>query len=181
MPQKRNPDPMELTRGKAGRLIGDLIRILTTLKGLPSAYNKDLQEDKEALFDAVDTLVLLLPVITAVIQTLQLNPDRMRAALSEDLLATDLADYLVRKGMPFRQAHGVVGRAVRLASEQQIPLSELPLEALRTLSDLFAEDVASMFDFEASVARRAAPGGTAPDAVRVQIAAAKALLGVDEG
>ncbi len=113
MPQKRNADPMELARGKAGRLIGNLTGLLATLKGLPSSYNKDLQEDKEALFDSVDTLTLLLPVITAIIRTLKLNPDKMRAALDPDMLATDLADYLVKRGMPFREAHGVAGRAVR--------------------------------------------------------------------
>ena len=176
MPQKRNPDAMELARGKVGRLIGNLTNLLTTLKGLPSAYDKDLQEDKEPLFDSVDTLMLLLPVVTAVINTLQLNPDKMRAALDPDMLATDLADYLVGKGMPFRQAHHVAGRAVRLAAEQGITLSELTYDDLRTMSDRFEPDVLSVFDFAASVARRRAPGGTAPDAVREQIAAAKAWL-----
>ena len=127
MPQKRNADPMELARGKAGRLIGNLTGLLTTLKGLPSTYNKDLQEDKEALFDSVDSLKLMLPVVTAIIRTLKLNPDKMRAALDPDMLATDLADYLVRKGMPFREAHHVAGRAVRLAAEQGITLSDLSL------------------------------------------------------
>ncbi len=125
MPQKRNADPMELARGKAGRLIGNLTGLLATLKGLPSTYNKDLQEDKEALFDSVDTLTLLLPVITAIIRTLKLNPDKMRAALDPDMLATDLADYLVKKGMPFREAHRVAGRAVVLAAEQGVKLTEL--------------------------------------------------------
>ncbi len=154
MPQKRNPDPMELARGKAGRLIGNLTGFLTTLKGLPSGYNKDLQEDKEALFDSYDTLMKILPVVTAVIKTLKLNPDKMRAALDPDMLATDLADYLVLKGMPFREAHHVSGRAVRLAAEQGIKLPELSLESLRVLSDLFDSDVVQVFDFEASVKRR---------------------------
>lgn len=177
MPQKRNADPMELARGKTGRLIGRLTGFLTTLKGLPSTYNKDLQEDKEALFDAIDTMKLLLPVVTAIINTLQINPDKMRAALGEDMLATDLADYLVRKGMPFRQAHHIVGQVVQIASRQNVPLSKVPLDTLQTLSKLFAGDVAEVFDFAASIARRKAPGGTAPDAVKEQIRAAKAILG----
>lgn len=176
MPQKRNADPMELARGKAGRLIGNLTGLLATLKGLPSTYNKDLQEDKEALFDSFDQLKLILPVVTAIIRTLKLNPEKMRAALDPAMLATDLADYLVGQGMPFREAHHVAGRAVRLAAEQGIAISELSLERLRTLSDLFSEDVAAVFDFDESVARRRAAGGTAPDAVREQIAAARQWL-----
>ena len=176
MPQKRNPDPMELARGKAGRLIGNLTGFLATLKGLPSSYDKDLQEDKEALFDSVDTMTRILPVITAVIRTLKLNPDKMRAALDEDMLATDLADYLVHKGMPFRQAHHVSGRAVRLAGERGIGLSKLTLEDLRGLSELFEADAADVFNFDASVARRKAIGGTAPEAVRQQIETARSLL-----
>jgi argininosuccinate lyase len=178
MPQKRNPDPMELARGKAGRLIGNLTGFLTTLKGLPSSYNKDLQEDKEALFDSVDTILKILPVIIAVIRTLKINPEKMRAALDEDMLATDLADYLVRKGMPFRQAHHVSGRAVRLAGERGVKLSKLTLKDLRGLSELFEADVSDVFDFDASVARRKAEGGTAPEAVKRQIEEARQLLTV---
>jgi len=172
MPQKRNADPMELARGKAGRLVGNLTGLLTTLKGLPSSYDKDLQEDKEAVFDSVDTMVLLLPVVTAIIKTLHLNPDKMKIALGEDMLATDLADYLVRKGLPFRNAHHISGQAVRLAAEQGVPLSGLSLETFQKLSDLFTTDVSAVFDFSASVAKRKAPGGTAPEAVRRQIEAA---------
>jgi argininosuccinate lyase len=176
MPQKRNADPMELTRGKAGRLIGNLTGLLVVLKGLPSTYNKDLQEDKEAIFDSVDSVKLLLPVITAIIHTLKLNPDKMRATLTEDMLATDLADYLVRKGLPFRQAHHIVGQVVQKAAQQSIGLAHLSLETLTELSDLFTTDVQSVFDFEASVARRFAPGGTAPSAVAAQIQSAKIWL-----
>lgn len=176
MPQKRNADPMELARGKAGRLIGNLTGLLSMLKGLPSGYNKDLQEDKEAVFDAFDTMLRLLPVLTAVVTTLELQPEQMRAALSADMLATDLADYLVRKGMPFREAHEVVGRAVRQAEQERITLAELPLTTLQSLSALFAEDITSVFDFSASVARRSAIGGTAPAAVRQQISEARRLL-----
>lgn len=176
MPQKRNPDPMELARGKAGRLIGHLSGFLTTLKGLPSGYNKDLQEDKESLFDSHDNLARLLPVLTAVIMTLQLNPERMRQALSQEMLATDVADYLVARGMPFREAHHVVGRAVRLATERQIGIAELDIDQWQSLSPLFAEDVAQVFDFEASVRKRQASGGTAPQAVLQQIVQAKQWL-----
>lgn len=176
MPQKRNADPMELARGKTGRLIGNLTGFLTTLKGLPSTYNKDLQEDKEALFDSVDNVKRVLPVVTAIIVTLQVNADKMRAALDDELLATDLADYLVRKGLPFRQAHHVVGQVVQLAAADKTRLSQVPLDNLHELSDLFTDDVAAVFDFDASVTRRRAPGGTAPDAVLEQIRAAKALL-----
>jgi argininosuccinate lyase len=176
MPQKRNADPMELTRGKAGRLIGNLTGLLVVLKGLPSTYNKDLQEDKEAIFDSVDSIKLLLPVITAIIHTLKLNPDKMRAALTEDMLATDLADYLVRKGLPFRQAHHVVGQAVQMAAQQNVGLAHLSVESLSELSDLFTSDVQSVFDFESSIARRSAPGGTAPSAVVEQIQSAKTWL-----
>lgn len=180
MPQKRNADPMELTRGKSGRLIGHLTALLTTLKGLPSTYNKDLQEDKEAIFDAVDTMAALLPVVTAIIATLQLNPDRMRAALSDDMLATDLADYLVLRGMPFREAHHVAGRAVRLAAERGVTLAGLSLSDLRGLSDLFEADVAAVFDFNTSVAARVSPGGTAPAAVEQQLKAARSWLASNE-
>jgi argininosuccinate lyase len=176
MPQKRNADPMELTRGKAGRLIGILTGFLTTLKGLPTGYNKDLQEDKEALFTAVDTLSNLTPVITAIVVTLKANPKKMRAALTEDMLATDLADYLAQKGLPFRQAHHVVGQIVRIAQDERINLSQVPLSRLRDISNLFADDVKDVFDFDKSVQRRSAPGGTAPDAVHQQIDHAKAAL-----
>ncbi len=176
MPQKRNPDPLELARGKAGRLIGNLTGLLAALKGLPTGYNKDLQEDKEAVFDSFDTLALIIPVMTAVVRSLTLNPDNMRAALSVDMLATDMADYLVMKGIPFREAHHIVGRAVSQAAGQGVSLADLPLESLNTLSPVFAEDVAAVFDFDESVRRRKAMGGTAPDALRAQIAAARAWL-----
>ena len=176
MPQKRNADPMELTRGKTGRLIGHLTGFLATLKGLPSTYNKDLQEDKEALFDALDTLHKLLPVITVIIKTLQVNPDKLRAALDEEMLATELADYLVRKGLPFRQAHHIVGEVVRLAQREKLKLSQIPLSKLAPLSSLFANDFVGVFDFDTAVARRAAPGGTAPAAVQAQIENARGWM-----
>ncbi|HRF94208.1 MAG TPA: argininosuccinate lyase [Aggregatilineales bacterium] len=176
MPQKRNADPMELARGKAGRLIGNLTGFLTTLKGLPSTYNKDLQEDKEALFDSFDSLMVILPVVTAIIETLKLNPDKMRAALTEDMLATDMADYLVAKGMPFREAHHIVGQVVRIASEHGIGLTKVPLDELKALSTLFDVDVAEWLTFEKSVSRRSNFGGTAPDAVLKQIEIAESWM-----
>ncbi len=176
MPQKRNADPMELMRGKTGRVIGNLTGFLTTLKGLPSGYNKDLQEDKETLFDSVDAMRQLLPVMTAIIGALQINADKMRAALDEEMLATDMADYLVRKGLPFRQAHHVVGEVVRLAAELELELSEVPLDRLRRISAYFAEDVKQVFDFSQSVSQRRVQGGAAPSAVRQQIELAKSRL-----
>jgi argininosuccinate lyase len=176
MPQKRNADPMELARGKSGRLIGHLTGLLTTLKGLPSGYNKDLQEDKEMLFDAVDTVRSLLPVVTAVIATLNINTDAMQSALHEEMLATDLADYLVKSGVPFRDAHHLVGQVVQHATEENIAMSEIPLTTLQTISPKFSADVTDVFDFKAAVERKNTPGGTAPDAVREQIQAAKDYL-----
>jgi argininosuccinate lyase len=160
MPQKRNPDPLELARGKAGRLIGHLSGLLATLKSLPSGYNKDIQEDKEPLFDAYDTLLILLPPLTGLVETLTIQPDRMRAALIESMLATDLADYLVTKGIPFRQAHGLAGRVVRLAETKGVTLSALTLEDYRGISAVFEADVQAVFNFEVAVARRRAAGGT---------------------
>jgi argininosuccinate lyase len=159
MPQKRNPDPLELARGKTGRLIGNLAGLLAMLKGLPTGYNKDLQEDKEPLFDTFDTLITLLPPLTGLIDTLTLYPDRMRAALNESLLATDLADYLVARGIPFRQAHGLAGRVVRLAESKGVRLSDLTLDDYHTISDAFQADVRTVFDFDAAVARRNITGG----------------------
>ena len=176
MPQKRNADPMELMRGKTGRLIGNLTGFLTTLKGLPSGYNKDLQEDKEALFDSLETIHRLLPVVTATVSSLKINADSMAAALTEDLLATDLADYLVRKGLPFRNAHYVVGAIVRLAADRDLCLSALPLSALQSICDDFDNDVAQVFDFRRSVAQRNSFGGTAPEAVKAQIDMARAKI-----
>lgn len=176
MPQKRNPDSLELIRGKGGRVIGRLTGLLTTLKGLPSAYNKDMQEDKEAVFDAVDTLTLTLPVATGVIQTLQVNESRMAAALDDGLLATDLADYLVNKGVPFRECHGLVGAAVRLAEARGVGLKDLTLADYQALHPAFADDVHAVFDVHRSVKARKSVGGTAPQAVQQQLERAQALL-----
>jgi argininosuccinate lyase len=174
MPQKKNPDAAELLRGKAGRLVGGLTGLLVTLKGLPSSYDKDLQEDKEALFDAVDTLALALPVGQGVLATLTIHPDRMRAALGDELLATDLADALVLAGVPFRQSHHLVGQVVRRAEELGCPLRAVPLADLRAISPYFTADMAAVWDFERSVEQRSATGGTSRAAVLTQIEALRA-------
>jgi argininosuccinate lyase len=171
MPQKKNPDVLELARGKAGTLLGYLTGLLATLKGLPSAYDKDLQEDKAPVFAAFDTLDLMLPVLAGAIATLTVNRERMAAALDTALLATEMADYLVKKGVPFREAHHLVGQAVRLG-----PLEHVPLTALQALSPSFGPDVAELWDFRAAVDRRNVLGGTGTDSVRGQLAAARKLL-----
>ncbi len=176
MPQKKNPAALEITRGKAARLIGNLTTLLTMLKGLPSSYDNDLQEDKEPLFDAIDTLDLVLPVIAGVIRTMHVNADRMRAALDAAMLATDLADYLVRRGVAFREAHRKVGEAVKLAETHGITLSDLPTDEYRKIAPEFGADVKEVFDFTRSVQSREIIGGTGPKAVREQIERAGKIL-----
>jgi argininosuccinate lyase len=176
MPQKKNPDSLELMRGKSGRMVGHLTGMLAVLKGLPSGYNKDLQEDKEAVFDAEDTLALELPIATAIIRTLKVSEERMADALDDAMLATDLADYLVRKGMPFRQSHHLAGRVVQRAEALGEPLHQLDLSEYRAIHPVFADDVYVVFDFRRSVEARDVEGGTAPKAVRAQIERARALL-----
>lgn len=173
MPQKKNPDAMELARGKSARLIGALTTLLTLLKGLPSSYDKDLQEDKEPLFDAVDTLGALLPVVAGVVRTMRVNADTMRAALDVSMLATDLADYLVRRGMPFRDAHRKAGEAVKLAESRGVTLLELTLDDYKQIASEFDADVKGIFDFAQSIASREIVGGTGSNAVREQIVRAK--------
>ncbi|KAI0724062.1 argininosuccinate lyase [Cerioporus squamosus] len=176
MPQKKNPDSLELLRGKSGRVFGNMAGFLMTYKGLPSTYNKDLQEDKEPLFDAVDTISACLPIAEGVIATLEVHADKMRAALTMDVLATDLADYLVRKGIPFRETHHVSGRAVALAEARKCQLNDLTLEDLRGLHEKFDEDVRAVFDFEASVERRQAIGGPSRKMVDRQIAVLRSAI-----
>ncbi len=175
MPQKKNPDLFELARGKAGTLIGLLTGLLATLKGLPSAYDKDLQEDKLPVFQAFDTLTAILPVLAGALATMTVRPDRMRAAIDPSMLATDLAEYLVRKGIPFREAHAAVGKAVRLAAEKGLRLDQLPLDTLQACG-AFDADVYPVFDPDLSLQRRSATGGTAPNAVKKQIEKAKRVL-----
>jgi argininosuccinate lyase len=176
MPQKRNPDVAELARGKSGRLVGNLVSLLTLLKGLPTSYNRDLQEDKEPLFDTVDTLLLTLPALRGAIVTAAFQPERTERVMDAQLLATDLADYLVRKGVPFRASHEVVGRLVRRAEEAGVALSELSLADFQNEDDAFEGDVFEVFDWRASVDARDAPGGTSLRSVRAQLEEAKARL-----
>jgi argininosuccinate lyase len=170
MPQKKNPDSMELLRGKSGRLTGNLVTLLTVLKGLPLAYNKDLQEDKEPLFDSLDTLDLGLRVGAAAIATMQVNTHRMAAALDDAMLATDLADELVRRGVPFRDAHSSVGRLVRHALAQHVGLKDLPLEKYQALHPDLDSSIFAVFDFANSTAHKNSVGGTAPQRTAEQIA-----------
>ena len=176
MPQKKNPDMLELARGKAGTLNGLLTGLLSTLKGLPSAYDKDLQEDKSAVFEAADTLEVLLPVMEGVVTTLTVHPVRCRSAIHSAVLATDLADYLVSKGVPFRSAHEAVGKAVRVAEEREETLHTLPLSEYRAINPDFEEDLYRTISLEVSVKRRDVYGGTAPEAVRKQIEIAKEVI-----
>ena len=171
MPQKKNPDVFELTRGKAGALLGLLTGLLATLKGLPSAYDKDLQEDKQPVFTAMDTLLTILPVIAGALRTITPRPERMRAAIDPTMMATDLADYLVSKGIPFRETHSIAGQAVRVAGDarRKIRLEELPLEAYQALSPAFEADVYQVFDPRKSVEKRNAIGGTSFQSVKNQI------------
>jgi argininosuccinate lyase len=161
MPQKKNPDSLELIRGKTGRVIGHLTGLLTTLKGLPSTYNKDLQEDKEPLFDTVDTLAMSLRITAQVIETLSIHKDRMYQAMTSHLLATELADYLAAKGLPFRQAHEVVGQVVQLSLNTSQPLWSIPLPLYQSIHPLFDRDVHARLDFERAVERYNSSGGSA--------------------
>ncbi|HEY9077947.1 MAG TPA: argininosuccinate lyase [Anaerolineaceae bacterium] len=169
MPQKKNADPMELTRAKAGTILGRLTGLLAVLKGLPSAYDKDLQEDKQPVFDVADTLLVLLPVMAGVLSTLSIRPQKMRAALDPAMLATDLADYLVHKGIPFREAHHLSGRAVRRSAELGVGLNELPVAEFQAIHPVFENDVQEVFDFERSAAMHGVIGGTSPTQVKKQI------------
>lgn len=177
MPQKKNPDSMELVRGKAGRVFGDLLALLTTLKGLPLAYNKDMQEDKEAVFDAFDTVSSSVRVTTTVFKNLGVNKDRARAASTGGYMnATELADYLVRKGMPFRDAHEVVGKVVRRAIELGRELEQLPLSELQSFSALFDEDVHIALSLEQTLKSKSQTGGTSPETVAAAIHRLRRLL-----
>jgi argininosuccinate lyase len=191
MPQKKNPDMFELARGKAGTLIGLLTGMLATLKGLPSTYDKDLQEDKVPVFQATDTLLAILPVLAGALETMTVNESRMLAAIDASMLATDLADYLVRKGVPFREAHGIAGKAVRVAAEKGVGLDGLSLNDYRNLITdemksrhgwqalgPFEADVKDVFDPLKAVERRNTIGGASPQSVKNQLLTAKSLLGM---
>ena len=166
MPQKKNPDVAELTRGKSGRVFGDLMTLLTVMKGLPLAYNKDMQEDKEAIFDAVDTVRLVLPALTGLIETMTVDEERMAEAAAGGFTnATDLADYLVVKGLPFRLAHEVSGKLVRHCIDRGLALQDLELAELQRFSPLIEQDVYEAISLEACINRRSLPGGPAPETV----------------
>jgi argininosuccinate lyase len=170
MPQKKNPDAWELIRGKTGRITGALLGLLTTLKGLPSSYQRDLQEDKEALFSAHDQVADMLAVATGALSAAKFNAERLRAAASNPvLLATEAADYLVHKGIPFRQAHDIVGKVLREAEKQNIPWTSLPLATLQQISPGFEADFATSLSLDAALAAKKVPGGTAPESVRAAI------------
>jgi argininosuccinate lyase len=176
MPQKRNPDAAELARGKSARLVGNLTGLLTLLKGLPTGYNRDLQEDKEFLFDTVDTLLVVLPAMAGAIETAAFRPDRMKAVMDTQLLATDLADYLVRRGVPFRESHEVVGRLVRRSEEAGVGLAEMDASAFHEEHPAFGTDVHEIFDWNRSVDSRDSDGGTSLRAVRKQLSDARGRL-----
>ncbi len=177
MPQKRNPDGFELIRGKSGRLTGNLVALLTVGKGLATGYQRDLQEDKEPCFDTLDTLHLALPVAAGAIRTMRLRPERMREALSWDLLATDLAEYLVERGVSFRDAHRVSGEVFAHAEATGTEPPDMDIETLKGFSEAFDEDARKVWDYARSAARRSSRGGTAEVAVRAQIEAAKQTFG----
>lgn len=169
MPQKKNPDALELLRGKVGRVSGALNTILVLLKGLPRAYNKDLQEDKEPLFDAAHTMEGCLGITAGVLATLTIHPDKMKADLVPEMLATDLAEYLVRKGVPFRETHHIAGAAVKLAEDKKTPLNTLTVKDLQSLHPKFEDDVEKVWDFHNSVESRDTPGGTSKSSLNKQI------------
>jgi len=177
MPQKKNPDSWELIRGKSGRVTGALLALLTTLKGLPTSYQRDLQEDKEALFAAHDQVADMLAVAAGALASTKFNLDRVRSVASNPaLLATEAADYLVRKGVPFRQAHDIVGKVLREAEKQNVSWTALPLDALKKISPAFEADFANSLSLESALAAKNVPGGTAPDSVRAAIADLEARL-----
>lgn len=179
MPQKKNPDIAELVRGKSGRVFGDLTALLTVMKGIALAYNKDMQEDKEAIFDAVDTVKMCLNAFTPMIDTMTVLKDNMRNAAAKGFInATDCADYLVKKGMPFRDAYKITGTLVAECIEKGLTLETLPLECYRKMTELFTEDVYEAISLETCVRERKSEGGPAPDAVKVQLEIAAKQLGL---
>ena len=177
MPQKKNADMAELVRGKTGRVYGDLMGLLTTLKGLPLAYNKDMQEDKESIFDAVDTVKMCLQVFSGMVATMTANRDAMKRAAQKGFInATDLADYLVKKGLPFRSAYKISGQLVALCIKENTVLDDLPLETYQQYSELFAEDLYGQIALETCVNKRTSQGGTSVASVKEQIAYVKSVI-----
>ncbi|NOY59002.1 MAG: argininosuccinate lyase [Calditrichaeota bacterium] len=178
MPQKKNPDSLELLRGKTARVIGNHVAGLTLMKGIPTAYVRDLQEDKEPLFDSVEQTLQSVRITTGVVKTIRINDERMLASLDPALYATDLADYLVRKGIPFRKSHAIVGKIVAMAEARKVSLTELSLDDYQLNSGLFEADLYELFDPVKSLERRNLYGGTGPASVRKQIKNAKELLNI---
>jgi argininosuccinate lyase len=177
MPQKKNPDIAELVRGKTGRVYGNLMALLTVMKGLPLAYNKDMQEDKEAIFDSVDTVKMCLPVFTQMVATMKVKSDKMLAAAKGGFTnATDIADYLVKKGVPFRDSHGIIGKMVAYCIENNKSIDELGMEELKAFSDKFEEDVYRAIALENCVNGRKLPGGPAAGSVKASIRKAREQL-----
>ncbi|KAI8944448.1 argininosuccinate lyase [Xylaria longipes] len=176
MPQKKNPDSLELLRGKSGRVLGQMTGFMVTLKGLPSTYNKDLQESWENMLDAVKTVSDSVRIATGVLATLEVRPDRMRAALDPFMLATDVADYLVRRGVPFRETHHISGRVVALSEQTGTPMNELTYEQLKSIDARFDRDIAEYFDYDRSVELRSARGGTSKSCVLEQIKVLREML-----
>ncbi|KAJ6443162.1 argininosuccinate lyase [Purpureocillium lavendulum] len=177
MPQKKNPDSLELLRGKSGRAFGHMAGFMMTQKGLPSTYNKDLQESVEPMLDHVKTVSDSIQIANGVLATLTTNADKMRAALDPFMLATDVADYLVRKGVPFRETHHISGRCVAKSEETGIPMNELSYEQMKAIDPRFEEDIAEAFNYDTSVERRSAKGGTSKSSVMEQIKVLKEMLG----
>jgi len=169
MPQKRNPDVLELARAKSARLLGDLVALLATLKGIPAGYSKDLQEDKALLFDAFDTVALVLPAVTGAVASLTTDPERMRAALDASLHATDVADLLVEAGVPFRESHGLVGRLVLEAERAAVPLDRVLPAVAAVIHPALGAAVAQLGTWEDSIEGRATPGGSARQSVAQQL------------
>lgn len=176
MPQKKNPDSLELLRGKSGRVFGQMAGFMCTLKGLPSTYNKDLQESWEAMLDTVKTVSDSVQIATGVLATLDIKPQKMKAALDPFMLATDIADYLVRKGVPFRETHHISGRVVALSEQTDTPMNELTYDQLKGVDARFEPDIAESFDYERSVEMRSAKGGTSKDSVLQQIKVLRQML-----
>jgi argininosuccinate lyase len=178
MPQKKNPDSLELIRGKAGRAFGHMTGLMMSVKGIPSTYNKDLQESVEPMLDHVKTIGDSTQIATGVLSTLAIQPDNMLKSLTPDMLATDLADYLVRKGVPFRETHHISGQCVALAEKENTPMDQLSFEQLQAVDARFEKDVLGVFDYQKSVEMRSAKGGTSKSAVLEQIEAIKKTLAV---
>jgi argininosuccinate lyase len=179
MPQKKNPDSLELIRGKSGRAFGHMAGLMMSIKGIPSTYNKDLQESVEPMLDHVKTVGDSIQIATGVLSTLAINPENMIKSLSPDMLATDLADYLVRKGVPFRETHHISGRVVALSESERKPMDTLTFEQLQSVDGRFEKDVLEVFDYQKSVEMRSAKGGTSRSAVLEQIEAVKKILAGD--